>query len=212
MQIQTSIGLPSQRASGNPNVPGGTFGELLKSTLSPDYYTLAKNNRVFVSAGAGLNPTAFVGGAAGTPLIGLYNPAGSGFDLVLIRLRLNVRTTGTVAATAQAFSFWGVNQGGVAVTGTATAPRNVYSMAQTGSVATAMVNTANTAALASNLIAPSISLGNVGATAAVNAVSFVDEIKGEIVVSPGCYLAFGAAQTLTGGSLDVGLIWAEVPA
>ena len=75
-----------------------------------------------------------------------------------------------------------------------------------------MVNTANTGALASALVAPSFSIGAVGATAAQVVATFVDDIKGAIIVAPGCYLALGSASALTGGSLDVSLMWAEVPA
>jgi hypothetical protein len=75
-----------------------------------------------------------------------------------------------------------------------------------------MVNTSNTAALASSLIAPSFSLGAVGATAALIPGVFVDDVKGAIIVAPGCYVAFGSTSALTSGSLDVGLLWAEIPA
>jgi hypothetical protein len=88
----------------------------------------------------------------------------------------------------------------------------MYSQASTGSVAYAMVNTANTAALASTLIAPSVSVGNVTTTAGLNAGLFVDDIKGAIIVAPGTYLAFGASATLAVASIDYSLIWAEIPA
>lgn len=213
MLIQGQAGsLPSTRQSaGTPNAPSGTFGELYDSSLAPDYYALSKAGRTFVVTGAAANPTAFTGGAAGTPLIGLFNPVASGVDLVILQARVGIRTTGTVAGTLD-FAFWGVNQGGVAVTGTQTAARNTYSLAATGGVGYAMVNVANTAALASALISPSFSLGAVGATATLIPGVFVDDVKGAIVVAPGCYLAFGSTSALTGGSLDVGLMWSEIPA
>jgi hypothetical protein len=184
----------------------------MDSKVTPDYFNLTKNNRVFFAAIAGANPSAFIGGAAGTPLLGIYNPANSGVDLVLLLLRMNIRTTGTVAQAGQAFSFWGINQGGTAPSGTQTAARNAYSLAQTGSSSYCMLNTANTGALASNLVAPSISVGNAGATAGVNVGVLVDEIKGSIIVSQGSYMAFGAALAMTAGSLDVSLFWGETPA
>ena len=109
-------------------------------------------------------------------------------------------------------AFYGVNQGGVAVTGTQTQARNMYSQASTGANAYCMVNTANTAALASTMIAPSVSFGNVGATAGVNVGLFVDDVRGAIVVSPGSYLAWGAYLGLTAGALDATVIFAEIPA
>ena len=213
MLIQGQAGaLPSTRqTAGTPNIPAGSFGEILESRLNPDYYQLLKSGRVYQVGAAAANPTAFTGGAAGTPLIGLYNPAASGIDCVILTARVGIRTTGTAAGNLD-FAFWGVNQGGVAVTGTQTTSRNLYSLAATGGVGYAMVNTANTAAVASSLIAPSFSVGAVGATAALNVASFVDDVKGAIIVAPGCYLAYGATSALTGGSLDVALTWAEIPA
>ena len=214
MIIQNQVGsLPSARqTAGTPNNPGGTFGEAFVSELAPVYYSLMKSGRIYsVASATTTTATAFTGGAAGTPIIGLYNPATSGTDLVLLQARVGVRTTGTTAGTLD-YSFWAVNQGGVAVTGTQTQARNMYSQASTGSVAYAMVNTANTAALASTLIAPSVSVGNVTTTAGLNAGLLVDDIKGAIIVAPGTYLAFGASATLAVASIDYSLIWAEIPA
>ena len=197
-------------AKGAANAPGGQFGELLESRLSPDYYTLLKAGRVYSSAIATINPTAFVGGAAGTPAIGIYNPVGSGADLVLIDVAVGIRTTGSAAVTID-FNHWLVNQGGVAVTGTATAPRNMYSGAQSGSVAVAMLNTANTAALASALVRPSVSVGLTAATAITNIGVLRDELKGLIIIAPGVYYAFGISATPTAASVDVAALWAEIP-
>lgn len=210
---QTAAGqFPSTRqTSGNPNVPGGTFGEQIVTEINPQYYQLAKLGKVFSLSATGVNPSAFTGGAAGTPLIGLWNPQGTATDLVLLYARIGIRTTGSAAGTVD-FNHWLVNQGGTAITGTQTQARNVYSGAQSGSIAYGMVNVANTAALSSNLLMPSVSLGAVSATAALTVGALVDEIKGGIIVGPGMYYAYGAAAALTGASLDVSLVWAEIPA
>ena len=213
MIIQNQVGsLPSSRqTAGTPNNPGGTFGEAFVSELAPVYYSLMKAGKIFSIATTQTTATAFTGGAAGTPIIGIYNPATSGTDIVLLQARVGIRTTGTTAATLD-FAFYQVNQGGVAVTGSQTQCRNMYSQASTGSVAYAMLNTANTAALASTLTAPSVSVGNATTTAGLNAGAFVDDIKGAIVVAPGTYLAFGSTATLAVANVDYSLIWAEIPA
>lgn len=215
MLLQYNSGpLAAARVQGQGyNAPGGTFGEGLFSELTPNYYTLAKSGRIFSLSGAALTPTIFAGGAAGTPLLGLYNPAGSGFDLAVILTSLGIRTTGTAAVNWDA-SYWGVNQGGVAVTGTQTQCRNAYSMAQTGSVTYGMVNTANTAALASSLLRSHTSGGLTAATAVTNVSVLNDEVKGALIIAPGCYLAYGmfSSGTLTASSFDASIIWAEIPA
>ena len=50
------------------------------------------------------------------------------------------------------------------------------------------------------------------ASAAQVVATFVDDVKGALIVAPGCYVALGSTSALTGGSLDVSLLWAEVPA
>ena len=214
MLIQSQAGsLPSQRqTAGTPNNPGGSFGEALFTELNPQYYTLLKQNRVFGLSSAGLAaPTGFTGGAAGTPIIGLYNPVSSGVDLVILWAAYGIRTTGTTAGAVD-FAFYSVNQGGAAVTGSQSAARNLYSQATTGSAAWCMVNVTNTAALASTLVRPSLSLGNVTTTAGLNAGIFVDDVKGSLIVSQGAYLALGIASTLAVASIDTAIAWAELPA
>lgn len=213
MLIQGQVGFPLGRAAlgTNPVAPAGVLGELLESRLLPDYHTLVKNGLVFTSSLQAANPTGFVGAAAGTPLIGLYNPLTSGKDLVLLEAVVGIRTTGT-GAVAQDFGHFGVNQGGVAVTGVGVNPRNMYSLGATGSATLAMQNVINTAALASFLLRPSFSVGLTTATPGVNITLLRDEIKGEIIVPPGGYYAFGAAASFTAASLDVALMWAEIPA
>lgn len=213
MLIQPTVGLPNARqaAGSTPNAPGGTFGEWITSRLLPDYYTLLKNGLVFNLAVLAANPTGFVGGAAGTPLLALWNPANSGKDLVLLEAAVGIRTTGTVAA-ANDFNHFAASQGATPITGALTQPRSQLSQGQGGSVASGLVNTANTGALASNLIRPSVSIGNAGAAGGVNVALLRDEIKGEIVIPPGGYYALGIAATLTAASIDAALMWAEVPA
>ena len=208
-----SNALARQRQISNGTIaPGGTFAEGLFSELSPPYYSLIKAGMVFSLASAALSAvTAFTGAAAGTPLLGMYNPAGSGVDIVLLQTKLGVRSTGTTAGTAGIDYFLG-QQGSTPVTGTQTVARNLYTGAQGGSVAYCMVNTVNTAAVASNFIAPAFSLGNITATAGVNVATLVDDIKGAIIISPGNYLALGSYVTMAAAALDLALLWAELPA
>ena len=205
--------LPSQRVqSGTPNVPGGTFGELLMSELTPQYYSLLKAGKIFSLALANIATlTAFVGGAAGTPVFGIYNPQSSGVDIVLLQSRLGVRSTGTTAG-AQGFNFWLAQQGATSPTGTQAIPRQLYSGAAAGSSSYCMANVVNTGAVASNFVAPSFSLGNVTTTAGVNAAILTEDLRGAIVISPGNYLAWGAYVAGAVGAFDASLIWAELPA
>lgn len=210
MAIQSQAGsLVSQRQpGGTPNNAGGTFGEGLISGLTPRYYSLVKNGRVFSVSSLNQIPTAYVGAAAGAPVIGLWNPQSSGVDLVLLQARTTIRTTGTTGVAA-AMNFWAVNQGGVAVTGAQTLARNMYSQVQSGSAAYATVGVFATGALAATLIAPSISI-SINTPLADIFANLVDDINGAIVVPPGCFLGYGLTTT-TSCAMDTALIWAEIP-
>ena len=213
MIIQSQAGsLPSLKQTiGTPNNPGGFFGEATYSELNPAYYTLLKNGFVFCVTGFQQNAAAFTGGSAGTPLIGIYNPVNSTKDIVLLQTRLGIETTGT-GTTTLALNYFAATQGGVAVTGTQTQCRNMYTMSTTGSVAYCMINTTNTAAVASNLIASSFSMGLTAATAVTDVQALVENVNGAIVIAPGNYLGWGVSAATTAAKLDVGMIWAECPA
>ena len=174
------------------------------------YYMLLKASKVFGLSAAAINPTAFTGGAAGTPIFGLYNPSYSGVDLVLLSLTAAYRNTGSGAVSGSVNS-WLANQSGVAVTGTQTQARNLYSGATTGASAYCMVNTANTAAVASNLIRCHLGI-QATSTPAQLVQTLSDDIKGAIVVPSGSYLAIGQSAAMTSGSADFALAWAELPA
>jgi hypothetical protein len=190
--------------------PSGYFSEGLVSEFMPQYYGLVKAGLVYSLAVAGITPAAFVGGAAGTPIFGIYNPLNSGKDFVLLQSRLAVRTTGT-AAVATDFNLWAANQGGTSPSGSQTQPRNVYNQNLSGSASYSMVNTVNTGAVASALLQPSFSVGLTAATAVTDVTLLTDDLKGLVVLSPGSYLAFGQSVATTAGSFDAALTWAELP-
>lgn len=211
MKLQTDVGQLVRQAQGtSPNTPGGTYGEQLVSKMFPDFYTLAKSGSLYTASATGINPSAFTGGAAGTPIFGIYNPVTSGRDLVILQARLALRTGGT-AAVSSSFNFWAASQGGTAPTGTQTQARNLYTHASSGSLAYVMNNTANTGAVASSLVLPSFGLTAVATTPTQQITRATDDVNGAVIVPPGGYLAYGISVALTSGSVDAALIWAEVP-
>lgn len=209
--INYDVGLPARQGNGStPPAPGGIYGEGLFTKALPDLYTLTKNGLVYSLAVAGINPTAFTGGAAGTPVFGIYNPSNSGRDVVILQARAAVRTPGTAAVSSALNFFMGV-QGGTAPTGTRTQPTNMLSGVASGASSYCMVNTANTGAVASSLVAASAGITAVVTTATQQVSQLLDNVNGAIIVTQGNYLAYGLAAGLTGGSIDFSLLFAEVP-
>lgn len=163
-------------------------------------------------------PTAYTGAAAGTPMFALFNPAGSNKALVglaLLTSLTNVQVTTTTAATAvEAY----VGTPAVLGTGTTTAPTNVLTGRQTGSVANGFVNTALTSQTwgvgPTLTLAGLTTLGGVSnATVQVGAIlpqSFVD-LAGLFVVVPDNLGAIGCRTVPTSLNVEATLIWEEVP-
>jgi hypothetical protein len=87
----------------------------------------------------------------------------------------------------------------------------MYSLAQGGAVARAWLNVAVTGSTALNAIRPMMGLGAVGATAAVAVLMGLEDTAGSIVCSPGNMVALGAAAAFTSASVDVTVVWEEVP-
>lgn len=184
----------------------GRTGEQMVSDTHPRSYEAAYRGSIFslaVSAGA---PTAYVGAAAGTPLIALHNPTGSGKNLVLIGISIANRVAASAAGTVS-FGLWG---GASALpTGTQTSPLNMLSFATTGSVVKGFSNTVLTGSTALSLIlSPATYYWATGAGAF--AFNGYTDINGAILVIPGNQIAIGATSALTSATWDVSLIWEEI--
>lgn len=191
--------------------PLGFDNEVLLSELFPVYYSLLKAGKVFYQQVTAANATGFTGGAGGTPLIGLFNPAGSGVDCVILCSAIACRTQGTAAGTPGSINWYG----GISVTptGTTTKPVNAYTQQATGSSALTFVNTAMTASTAGALTRALVGFGANPGTTAPSTVAVVNDYPfGSLVAAPGVFQALGAAATTTAASIDATIYWAEVPA
>jgi hypothetical protein len=185
----------------------GEFSDLMVTELMPRYYeNTYRGNKYFLALSAG-GPTAFTGGAGGTPLLSIYNPVGSGKNLVLISASVAIRATAGTAGNGSFLLWGGVS---VANSGTLTKPTNMLSMSAGGSVALGSSNAATTSTTAINLIR---CLGTYyWATAASAFLSPINyEAAGEIVVAPGVLLALGLSVVPTSTTCDASMIWDELP-
>lgn len=176
----------------------------LASNVAGKYYTDTKSARVFHAATAvtGVAPGTAVGTTAAFTL---YNPVGSGVDLVVL-----VATMGYVSGTLGAGVIDYVantNPGAAAVTGTAIVPVNGY---LGGAVSQARAFTTATLPASPTVMRPFCSLTASLATTAVAPFQVEDVVDGAIVVSPGCALSLEA--TAAGGStplVQLGMTWIE---
>src|SRR5436309_2202912 len=169
--------------------------------------SVLRGNVYFLSLSAGA-PTAFIGAAGGTPLLGIYNPVGSGKALVLL-VCSGAENTVPSAAGVIDYEMWA----GVSVlpTGTVTTPTNMASQQATGSAAKGFVNTATTSSTAINLVTGLSSFWWATAAAGAQMSNGLIDLAGIIVATPGILVALGVRTVPTSTTTDAFLMWEEVP-
>lgn len=205
--IETKVGATVNATGATPTARSINTGELGVSDVHGKYQEAIVRGNVYklsVAAGAA---TAFTGGAGGTPFVSVYNPVGSGKNLVILTAGWASRVAASAAGTV-GFAFWG----GVSAanTGTLTTPTNMYSLQNSGSVALGSSNAATTSTTAVALIMPVASYYWATAAGAIISPSMFD-VAGSIVVAPGNFVAFGATAALTSATYDVAMTWEETP-
>lgn len=188
----------------------GEFSEALVSELQPRYYEQVYRGQTFYTSVAAAAPTAYIGAAGGTPLIGLWNPAGTGKNLVLLRASVALATQATTTLNTTSIRLYG-GQTAAITQGTVSVPVSLLSLTATGSIAKSYLNVALTASTALTYIE---SIGSywwstaVG-TALVPPVTW--DFSGSIIVIPGNMIALGSYAALTAATYDAALTWVEVP-
>ena len=165
-----------------------------------------RGNVYFLNVSAGA-PTAFVGAAGGTPLLGIMNPLASTKNLVLLGAMVGNRVAASAAGTVT-FNLWA----GVSVnpTGTQTNPVNMLTLNSSGSAARGFSNAALTGSTAIGQVMPLATYYWATAAAAFMAPTTFD-IAGMVIVVPGNLVALGATAALTSATWDATLVWEEIP-
>lgn len=155
-----------------------------------------------------------------TPIIGVWNPVGSGRNLVILQAKLNAVVTASTATGGGAF-VWVASTGQSAIT-TGLTPLNRFSLTASGSIAKGFASTALTGLSGSLVVyeASALNGGVVGNFSQVGtAVGFVpgptpatvDNVDGAIIVPPGGVLALLCTTTPVAISVASSLLWEEVP-
>src|SRR5712691_6754574 len=92
--------LSTSQKSGIPSAfSTGFHNELLVSELMPRYAYLVASGNVYSGSVANANPTGVstgILGAAGTPLILVWNPAGTNRNFYILQAFVSIRANGTV--------------------------------------------------------------------------------------------------------------------
>lgn len=158
-------------------------------------------------------------GSTCTPIIGLWNPTGSGKNIVVWQARLQLVSTALSTPTGPGGLVWAtsVNQSAIS---TGITPLSRLSLTASGAVAKGFANTALTGLSGSLTVqeASGFSTFPLNATAAETAAGFlpaapggIDHIDGAFILQPGAVLALLGTTTPVAISATSSILWEEVP-
>lgn len=172
------------------------------------YLDAVMSGRVWFNGVASTAPTAYTGGAGGTPLLAAHNPLNSNKYLSLLAVGISGRAQASAAGQTGLNLWTGIS---VQPTGTQTTPRNMFSQQQSGSSMLGFNNTALTGSTGLSLAIPLWTYYWATAAGAIQSPGFFD-IAGLIVIAPGNQVALGLTVALTSATYDAFMIWEEIPA
>lgn len=211
MLLQNVVGQPAT-AGNNAMVNGrsGQLGDLIVSELHGRYYeTTYRSNSFLLSVSTAAAVTAYTGGAAGTPMICLFNPSGSGRNAVLNKVSIGNVVAASAAGTVHFGLYFGTT---AAITqATTTTPWNMLTQLQSGSVVTGFRNVALTSGSAANNIIPVATYYWATAAGAALVTGGPVDLEGSIIIPPGSYAALGGSAALTSATWVGSMQWEEVP-
>jgi hypothetical protein len=189
-----------------PIASAGEFGEVLISDLHSRYYENNYRGNVF---GVGYAAAALAAPSATSPgSFTLYNPLGSGKNLVMLEITSALTTFTAVATTICAIGVYTfTNQ-----TPTGLTPGNTPLCALVGSGNASIAKTYTAATVVGGNTFPIRQVNNTGILTAVGfAGNFAkDDVSGALIITPGCGFGLAATATAADDTIQVCYTWAEV--
>ena len=228
MLIQGSVGQPSTTsipAGTTPTIRQGQLGDVIVSELHGRFYEQVYRANLFSVGTTGvvaLSANTVSLTSTTTPILGIYNPATSTNNCVVLQASLQAFiNTFTTPVSAGAF-VWASSVGNTAVS-TGVTPFNRKTLASAGAQgrgfagATALTGLTNNLVIfeGSDFVSPTaLTYGTIVApTAGTSLTSFggVQNFDGSIIVPPGGVLALLNTTSTTTMSYTGRLLWEEVP-
>ena len=201
MLIQSKVGKTNNSKGSNPDLRSGNGGELIVGNAGAKYMEAVLNGNVYIGANLGGTPvTTQAGLSATTPALALYNPIGSGVNLVLLTVTVDI-TTSPAAASGLMLAYNLAN----AAAPTLTTLANVTN-ALVGNLKLPVGQCARVSTLAAAPLALRMLGGTTGA-AAIGGVQLIDKVDGEIIITPGVAISI---QATSATALLSSFTWEEV--
>lgn len=210
-QVVSDGSLPSLRlGKSGEMIAQELHGRFYEQNYRGNMYSFGLSNTTLVAANAiatGLSSTA-------QPIIGIYNPSTSLYNLVVLQASI-VTTTVANTAVAPGGFMWVYSAGNPGIS-TGSTPINSKTLVASGSAAKAFAVSTALTGLTNNLAvfrASGIASINAAgpATAISQAVSnTVENVDGSIIVPPGGFIGLMNQVATTTISVSCGIVWEEV--
>ena len=209
--IQNVVGpIASSTANAVVNGRSGQLGDAIVSQLHPRYYeTNYRNNLFGLSVSTAAAVTAYAGGAAGTPMLCVFNPTGSGKNAVILKANVGSVVAASAAGTVS-FGLWFGTTAAI-TQATVVTPWSMSTQLQSGSVMTGFRNVALTSGSAASNVIPVVSYYWATAAGVGQVTGEPVDLEGSLIIPPGCYVALGGSSALTSATWIGSLQWEEVP-
>lgn len=227
MQAEAKAGEINVGDGGQAPLRTGVLGDLIVSELHGRYFEQNRRGHLFCG-GMGITSisnatfTTATTGVTATPVAGVWNPAGSPVDLIILQAMLGVIMTALQATGCGPFAWMASAGNTLAVPSTGAKPTNLKTLLQAGSFAVDMSGAALTGMTnVLRVIRGSTLNGGSNLALAFLATQVAmqppaqsgmpEEIGGSIIVPPGGILALMATATGVAHSAVSGLVWEEQP-
>ncbi len=182
------------------NIRTNDEGVLLSADISSRYELSVLEETVFTGANLGGTPvTTQAGLSATTPALTLYNPVGSGVNLVLLNVSVNV-TTAPAAVAGLMLAFNALNATPPATTTTATVTNAIIGFTGTPKGQCFRIATLAAAPVAFNFI------GSVGAASTALTTLFTN-IDGLVIIPPGVAISIQSTSAI---AITANYTWKEI--
>lgn len=221
---QGQVGPQTASDGTNPILRLGRSAEQVMTQLHGRFYEQALRGNVF-TGGMALTSisnatfTTATTGATATPIIGLYNPTGSGVNAVLLQAQLSVAITALQATGCNGFAWQMAAAAGPISTGSV--PYRAFGLAQAGSGCKVLAGAACTGMTGTLAVLRGSSLGGGSAVGAAFLatqvamqtvqVSSKEDFDGSIILPPNSVIGLFCGGTPVAHSAFSGLVWEEVP-
>lgn len=207
LELQGKVGPQVAADAAYTTIRTGRAGEVVVQDAHARHYEAVKRGNVF-HAGTGAAGTAPGTVLSTTAAFTVYNPAGSGKDLVILSAQMGY-LSGTIGAGLVVYAANNNPIAAAVAPGTALIPMNAL---LGGAAGVGKAFTAATVPATPTILRPAWSLTAILASTAVGIYQCVDNVDGAIVVAPGCAISLeGIAAAGSTPLVLFGMTWEEVP-